>query len=98
MRYRIAQDVAWLLAEEIGSPADEVYLMRLPDGRPLVLAGSSALIWIVAADGGDLPGAIAEATGLPAERIAADVTGFVETLVREGYLIPESLPPAEAAR
>lgn len=64
-----------------------VYLMRLPDGDPLVLQGSGGVIWALAADGvDDVAAALAVAVGSPVDQISADVRSFLDDLVSRGLL------------
>ncbi|MFZ2504045.1 MAG: PqqD family protein [Nocardioides sp.] len=97
---RAAPEVAWV-AEADAMPYPEegpvrIFLARLPDGVPVVLADSAAAIWGVVAPGvrrADVVRAVAEVTGVPQEMIAADVASFVADLLERG-LIDESEPPA----
>ena len=60
MKYRIPPRLGYVVDDRTGqSPV--VYLMRLPDGDPLVLRGSGGVIWALAADGvDDVPAALAD--------------------------------------
>ena len=61
--------------------------MQLPDGPPLVLHDSAALIWLVAAEGSsDVPTLVAEAVGRPVEEVAAEVDDYLRDLVDRGLL------------
>jgi len=69
--------------------AEVVYAARLPDGPPLALPGSAAIIFTAATDGGtleDILARVAEVAGLPADDIREDVTTFVAELVSLGLL------------
>lgn len=66
-----------------------VYAARLPDGPPLVLDGSGAVVWAALVDGGtleDVVARVAAATGESAQVVAADVEGFVDGLLAAGVL------------
>jgi hypothetical protein len=66
-----------------------VYVARLPEGPPLVLDGSGAVVWTALLDGGtldDVVARVAEATGESAPVVAAGVEGFVEGLLAAGVL------------
>jgi uncharacterized protein YbjT (DUF2867 family) len=79
--------VAWLDLADRGQ--DAVYASALPDGPPLVLRETAALIFLVAARGGTLDevvAGVAEESGHPVEAIRDDVAGFVEELVHLGLL------------
>lgn len=69
-----------------------LYLAHLPDGAPLVLQGSAALIWLAATgeprpDGpAQVTDLVARETGLAAEDLREDVETFLRTLVEQGLL------------
>lgn len=79
--------VAWLDLADRGQ--DAVYVSALPDGPPMVLRATAALIFVVAAGGGTLDEVVvkvADESGQPADEIRADVVAFVDELVRHGLL------------
>lgn len=77
-----------VIADGDGQPA-EVFVMQLPDGPPLVLRGSAALIWILAAQGNsDVVGSLSEIVGRPAADIAPDVHTYLDELVARRLLEP----------
>lgn len=66
-----------------------VYAAHLPDGPPLVLDGSGAVVWAALVEGGtleDLVARVAAATGESAQVVAAGVEGFVDGLLAAGVL------------
>jgi hypothetical protein len=74
--------VAWLDLADRGQ--DAVYASALPDGPPVVLSGTAALIFLVAARGGsldDVVAGVAEESGQPVAEIRDDVVRFVDKLV-----------------
>ncbi len=75
-----------------------VYVAALPDGPPLVLEGSGALVWSALLDGGtvdDVVARVAEASAESAEAVAPAVGAFVDDLVAAGVLDRlDPLPPA----
>ncbi|WP_172191634.1 PqqD family protein [Actinomyces faecalis] len=73
-------------------PEPVVYVAHVPDGSPVVLEGSAALIW-QAAVGQPRPGdamevtlRVSEKVGIPAEQIQGDVSEFLAQLIGDGYL------------
>jgi hypothetical protein len=88
--YAAAADVASILGDEETDDVGVVYVARMPDGPPVVLRDSGALIWEVAVGGGtmdEIVSGVAARTGLPAEAIQADVREFVRELSRLGLLV-----------
>ncbi|NHA68794.1 PqqD family peptide modification chaperone [Phycicoccus flavus] len=80
----LAAQAGWVEADEV------VYAAVLPDGPPLVLQGSGALVWHAALPGGSLEevvGRVAAAAGTSADVVAADVAAFVDALVTVGLLV-----------
>lgn len=66
-----------------------VYVASLPDGPPLVLEGTGALVWRAVLGGGgidDVVVRVAAGAGESAEAVAAGVTAFVDGLVAAGVL------------
>lgn len=71
--------------------AEELYLTVVPDGRTVLLKDTARLIWLVAADGGNVIDEVAELVGLPAEQVAGEIATFLEDLTARGLLTkPES--------
>jgi hypothetical protein len=68
---------------------DTVYVAPLPDGPILVLEAVAAVIWVAACGGPASTTAerVAIATGLPVERVRADVDAFVSELVERHLLV-----------
>jgi hypothetical protein len=84
---RLGDRVAWLDLAERGQ--DAVYASALPDGPPMVLQATAALIFLEAAKGGtvdEVVARVAEESGQSAQEIRADVVGFVDELVHAGLL------------
>ncbi len=49
--YRIAPDVAWVSSDALDLNAQPTaYALTLPGGRPIVLSGTSCLIWLAVAE------------------------------------------------
>lgn len=87
-RYGIPHEVAHVIPDDEPDLPARVFLMQLPDGQPVVLDDSAALIWLLAAEGEeDLVGAMADLVGQQGHEIAADVTTFLDELVSRGLLI-----------
>ncbi len=66
-----------------------VYVASLPDGPPLVLEGTGALVWGAVLGGGsidDVVAQVADEAGESAEAVRAGVTAFVDGLVAAGVL------------
>jgi hypothetical protein len=83
----LADRVAWLDLADRGQ--DAVFASALPDGPPVVLHATAALIFLVAASGGTLDevvAGVAEQSGQPVDDIRDDVVGFVDELVTRGLL------------
>lgn len=87
MTYRIPYRLGHVtLPPEDGRPV-VVYLMPLPDGDPVGLHGTAALIWSIAAEGEpDVPAALAELLAVPVDTVRADVERFLTDLVAQGLL------------
>lgn len=91
MRYRIPANVAW--QESLPEHhRRELYICRLPDGRPLVLGDSACDIWLLAAMGEDVLATLTAQLETPAETIAADVASFLTSALALGIL-EEAAPP-----
>lgn len=83
--YSVPKRVAHVERAENGLP--QVFLMRLPDGPPVALEGTAALIWTLAVEREeDVAGAVAEVTGVDRADIADDVEAYLVTLVETGLL------------
>jgi hypothetical protein len=90
-RFAIADDVAWVDAEDLGKVVAEVYVARVSgESPPIVLAGPAWAVWTAVADGGeDVPtvvSRVSELTGVSADDVAHDVQEFLRTLVEAGLL------------
>ena len=88
MTYRRPARVAFVVVPPAGqSDEPTVYLMHLPDGDPHRLAGTAALIWVLASEGdADVPAALSELVGESREEIAAHVDHYLAELVEQGWL------------
>lgn len=83
--YSVPERVAHVERDADGLP--QVFLMRLPDGPPVALEGTAALIWTFATEGeADVAAAVARALELPREEIADDVEAYLVRLVESGLL------------
>ncbi len=86
-RYRLAR-AAWIEDGENASPV--VYAAALAHGRPLVLGGSAALIWIALAEfsgpasASEVAEVLADTYGLEVDTVLGDVSSFLEALVDHG--------------
>ncbi len=85
MRYRVPSHVAWVCGEDIGAGAG-VYVADVRDGVPLVLKDSAEMIWLVAAEGGDLPDDVAAPDDADRATVAEQVVSFAHHLVTIGLL------------
>ncbi len=100
--FSVSPSVAWLDAETVGFDRDEVYLARVPDGRPLVLSGTAAVIWSYLepeTTAAGIAARIAADAGLSAGEIEPDVADFLGWLTRLG-LVSRTVapdPPADGA-
>jgi len=69
-----------------------LYLAHVPDGTPVILRGSAALIWLAATGDprpdhpSDVVTRVAQETGLAVEELRDDVETFLRTLVEQGLL------------
>lgn len=90
MSYEVPEALAYCFASE-ADPADQrVFLVTLPDGHPVVLTGSAAVIWSVAASGvADVVAAVADDFKLEPVTIQADVEAFLADAVARGLLSVE---------
>lgn len=85
MRFSIADDVAWVSQDDLDA-ADEptAYVTRVPGGPPILLEGSSCVVWLALSDGGtldEITTAAAEMTGASVDEIRDDVATLVDQLV-----------------
>lgn len=83
--YRIPDDVAWIDGADLGA-GDELYLTVVPDGQTVLLKDTARLIWLIAAEGGDVLAEVADLVGQPPAAIEADVQRFVADLTERGLL------------
>ncbi len=90
MTYRVPDTVAYAFGSEL-DPADQrVFMVTLPDGHPVVLTGSAAIIWSAAASGVvDVVATVAGDFELEPAAIHADVEAFLVDAVTRGLLIVE---------
>ncbi len=85
MRYGIADDVAWVSQDDLDD-GDEptAYVTRVPGGPPILLEGSSCVVWLALADGGtmeEITVAAADMTGASVADIRDDVATLIDQLV-----------------
>ncbi|HQY96155.1 MAG TPA: PqqD family peptide modification chaperone [Phycicoccus sp.] len=88
MRYSRARDVAWVTE---GEPRT-VYVSVMPSGRPLVLKGTAADIWLGVLELGErdlVVDDLAAAYAVDAALIEPQVDDFLAELVRSGLLAAE---------
>lgn len=90
MRYRIPPRLAYVVEE--GDAGPEVFLMRLPDGVPVHLAGTSAVIWLLAAEGSDVVESLAELVAAPPPDLPRATAAFLDDLVGSGLLAVKEDP------
>lgn len=87
MSYEIPPDVAWVYGQDVIASDTAVYAMKVPDGSPVVLDSTAALIWLVVADGTSDPAStIADLTGEEPTAIGADVARYLDDLISRGLL------------
>lgn len=87
--YRIAPRTAYVAQDSAAEPT--IYAASLPDGVPVVLAGSSALIWSALAQvqpgtGEGVALAVSEDAGLDVADVRDDVVSFLSELAEAGLL------------
>ena len=88
-RLRPSRDCGWV--EHDGT----VYVARLPDGPPLVLEGSGAVVWGALLEGGTLADVVARVAAETREServVASGVEGFVDGLLSAGVLEADPAP------
>lgn len=83
--YRVPTSVAWVDGPDFGL-AEELYLTIIPAGRTVLLKDTARLIWLVAAEGGDVVAEVAELVGRPPAEIVADVRAFLADMTTRGLL------------
>jgi hypothetical protein len=84
---RVGDRVAWL--DVTDQALEAVYATTLPDGPPVVLRATAALIFLEAVEGGrvdEVVERVAEESGQPVEHIRDDVVRFLDDLVHRGLL------------
>lgn len=84
-RYEVPTDLAWIDGSEHGHEGD-LYLTKVPDGKTVLLRGSSRLIWLAAIESANPLAEIAASVGVPADQIAEDVSAFLAELASNGLL------------
>lgn len=87
-QYRPGPQVAWVVGSDVLPDDDGVYLVQVPDGRPLVLTGIGGLIWILALEGRPVARDLADLTGENLELVTATVEAFLDDLVARQLLVP----------
>lgn len=95
MTYQLPPDVACVIDET--TEELQVFLMRLPDGAPVVLKDSASLIWLAATTSDDPVQVVAEAVGEDRDSIEVDVNRFLCDLVADGLLEKAGRDPAPRA-
>lgn len=87
MTYRVPPDLAWVLDETDDGSPPVLYLMDVPDGVPLVLTGTAALIWLFAVEREDVAAALAEVVADPPADLAQTTAAYLADLVNRGLLL-----------
>lgn len=86
-RYRIPDLVAYDVIEEDAGTGPSVFLLLRPDGRPMVIQGMAAWLWILLAEGAvDLAGEVADATSAERATIAPEIDSWLQSLATDGLL------------
>lgn len=87
MTYRIPHRVGHVTLPPEDGRHVAVYLMPLPDGDPVALHHTAALIWTLAAEGEpDVAASLAELLAVPAETVRDEVERYLADLVFQGLL------------
>lgn len=100
MTYAVPADIAYVTVAgqepcEVSMAAVEsenwenlrVFLLRFPDGNPMVLVGIGAAIWLLAAEGStEVATNVARAVAKPVSEIAPTVDSYLGSLVDQGFL------------
>lgn len=94
MTFTLAADIAYIVAADVIPNDDHIYVMALPQGTPLALDGSGALLFLAVADGLDPWETAAAAAGERTPEIDASVSAFLDHLVSLSIL--SSTPPIES--
>lgn len=92
MTYSIPADLAWVL-DQTDESLPVLYLMHVPDGGPLVLTETAALIWIFAVQGDDVVAELAEVVENPPADLAQMATDYLADLVARGLLVEAEAEP-----
>jgi len=96
----VPENVAWVDGADQGT-AEELYLTVVPDGDTVLLKDTARLIWLIAAEGGDVLTEVAALVGEPPDAIETDVQRFLDDLAGRGMLAtgeqPSGSPPQDAA-
>ncbi|MFC7489209.1 MULTISPECIES: hypothetical protein [unclassified Knoellia] len=83
--YHLPPRLAVVIPEDVD--AQLVYLMRAPDGPPVVLQDVSAVIWLLAADGeDDVAAAVGEVVGRDRGQVETEVEKLLDDLIVRGLL------------
>ena len=86
MSYRVPDRLGYVVDDQSADSSLTVFLMKLPNGAPLELAGSAAWIWVLATEREDVVEALAELTGESSAEIGATTAAFLQELVGQGLL------------
>ena len=82
MTYRVPHRLGHVVLPPEHDRIVAAYLMPLPDGDPVALHGTAALIWVVAAEGDpDVPAAVADLLGVEVDTIADETRAYLGSLV-----------------
>ena len=93
MRYTVPARLAHVVLESAGEDELTVFLMPLPDGPPVALKATAALIWLFASEGAeDVASVVAEHTDCSIDEIGDHVRSYLCDLVDRGQLIVRESP------